>query len=119
MSLAPLAAYAHDAVVKDGLTVHVRPIRPEDAPKLLEMWHRLSTETIRMRFFALRKMDERWIRYFSDIDYRNRFAFVAETGGDIVGVSRFERLEDDPTHAEFAVLVEDAQQGRGIGTVLP
>src|SRR5680860_1158611 len=118
MSLAPLAAYAHDAVVKDGLTVRVRPIRPADAPKLLEMWHRLSSETIRMRFFALREMDERSIRYFTDLDYRDRFAFVAETGGDIVGVSRFERLAEDPTNAEFAVLVEDAHQGRGIGTVL-
>src|SRR5680860_757318 len=118
MSLAPLAAYAHDAVVKDGLTVRVRPIRPADAPKLLEMWHRLSSETIRMRFFALREMDERSIRYFTDLDYRDRFAFVAETGGDIVGVSRFERLAEDPTNAEFAVLVEDAHQGRGSGTVL-
>ena len=118
MPLAPLDDYAHDAVVKDGLTVHVRPIRAEDTPKMLQMWQRLSSETIRMRFFAARKMDERGMRYFTELDHRNRFAFVAETGGQIVGVSRFDRTEEDPTKAEFAVLVEDAQQGRGIGTVL-
>ena len=118
MPLAPLTDYAHDAVVKDGSTVRVRPIQPADARKLLDMWQRLSAETIRMRFFAARKMDERSMRYFTDLDYRNRFAFVAETGGRIVGVSRFDRLDEDPTKAEFAVLVEDAHQGRGIGTVL-
>jgi acetate---CoA ligase (ADP-forming) len=110
--------YAHDAVLKDGRTVHIRPISPADDEKLWEMWQRLSAETIRLRFFGPRRMDREGIRFFTDLDPENRFALVAETAGRIVGVSRFDRLPEEPTNAEFAVLVEDAEQGRGIGTAL-
>lgn len=118
MPLAPLDAYASDARLKDGLTVHIRPIRADDLDRMLEMWSRLSPETIRLRFFGPRSMDEQQMRYFTEVDYEKRFALIAETGGRIVGVSRFDILPEDPTVAEFAVLVEDAEQGRGIGTAL-
>ncbi|MBA2529788.1 MAG: GNAT family N-acetyltransferase, partial [Euzebyales bacterium] len=113
-----LDRYATDAVLADGLTVHIRPIRSADNDRMLAMWGRLSPETIRMRFFAPRTMDAEQMRFFSDVDYRDRFALVAETGGRIVGVSRFDRLDGQPSSAEFAVLVEDAEHGRGIGTAL-
>ena len=113
-----LDAYTTDAVLRDGRTVHLRPIRPDDADALWEMWQRLSPETIRLRFFGPRKMDREGINIFTDVDMQDRFAVVAETGGRIVGVSRFDRLEEDPATAEFAVVVEDAEQGRGIGTAL-
>jgi acetate---CoA ligase (ADP-forming) len=118
MPLKPLESYAHDAVLKDGRTVHVRPIAPEDLDGLLEMWGRLSMESIRLRFFAPRKMDREQMRYFVDVDYETRFAAVAEQAGRIIGVSRFDILPEDPSSAEFAVLVEDAHQGRGVGTAL-
>lgn len=128
MPLAEHDAYAADVVLKDGRTAHLRPIRPDDTERMLQMWSRLSPETIRMRFFALRSMDERQMRYFTEVDYQQRFALVAETGGRLVGVSRFDVLDQRPASeaaygedervAEFAVLVEDAEQGRGIGTAL-
>lgn len=131
MPLADLDAYAADVVLKDGRTAHVRPIRADDTERMLEMWSRLSPETIRMRFFAPRSMDERQMRYFTEVDYRTRFALVAETAGRLVGVSRFDVLGQQGAVgsdggpggqaervAEFAVLVEDAEQGRGIGTAL-
>ncbi|HVM00006.1 MAG TPA: GNAT family N-acetyltransferase [Egibacteraceae bacterium] len=118
MTLTDLDRYTHDAVLRDGRTVRVRPIRPDDTDRMLAMWQRLSPETIRMRFFVPRGMTPEQMRFFTDVDYDRRFALVAETGGRIIGVSRFDRLEDDPTTAEFAVLVEDAEQGRGVGTVL-
>ncbi|MPZ71749.1 MAG: GNAT family N-acetyltransferase [Nitriliruptorales bacterium] len=118
MTTADLDRYATDVVLKDGLTVHIRPVRPEDNDRMLEMWKRFSPETIRMRFFAPRTMDAEQMRFFSNVDYRDRFALVAETGGRIVGVSRFDRLGDKLDAAEFAVVVEDAEQGRGIGTAL-
>src|SRR3712207_433137 len=85
---------------------------------MLEMWERFSPETIRMRFFAPRNMTAEQMRFFSNVDYKDRFALVAETAGRIVGVSRFDRLPDRTDVAEFAVVVEDAEQGRGIGTAL-
>ena len=118
MPLADLDTYADDVVLKDGRTVHIRPIRPEDNDAMLAMWQRLSPESIRLRFFAPRSMNADQMRYFTDLDYANRFALVAETGGRIVGVSRFDRLPEHPETAEFALLVEDAEQGRGIGTAL-
>ena len=118
MPLDTLDSYAEDVVIKDGQTVHIRPITPDDTGRMLDMWDRLSPESIRMRFFAPRKMDEQGMRYFTEVDYDNRFALIAERGGRIVGVSRFDRLDNEPSHAEFAVLVEDAEQGRGIGTAL-
>lgn len=111
-------AYREDVVLKDGQTVHIRPIRPDDADGLYAMWQRLSPETIRLRFFAPRSMTREGIEYFTHLDMRDRFALVAEQRGAIIGVSRFDRLVDDPEAAEFAVLVEDAQQGRGVGTAL-
>lgn len=118
MPLKPLDAYAHDAVVKDGRTVHIRPIRHDDLDDLLAMWHRLSAESIRLRFFAPRKMDREQMRYFVELDWDTRFAVVAEQAGAIIGVSRFDILPEEPSSAEFAVLVEDAHQGRGVGTAL-
>ncbi|HVM20155.1 MAG TPA: GNAT family N-acetyltransferase [Egibacteraceae bacterium] len=113
-----LDRYTIDAVLKDGQTVHIRPITADDTDRMLQMWQRLSPETIRMRFFAPRTMDAEQMRFFTNVDYKDRFALVAETGGRLVGVSRFDRLPEDPEVAEFAVLVEDAEQNRGIGTAL-
>ncbi|MDQ3538153.1 MAG: GNAT family N-acetyltransferase [Actinomycetota bacterium] len=115
---AETGVYAHDAVLKDGRTVSIRPIRPADNDLMMDMWQRLSAETIRMRFFAPRSMTVEQMRYFTEVDQRYRVAFVAETAGRIVGVSRFDRLTEDLSTAEFAVLVEDFEQGRGIGTAL-
>ena len=118
MTAPDLDRYAADVVLKDGQTVHLRPVRPEDNEAMLAMWQRFSPETIRMRFFTLRGMSSEQMRFFSNVDYVTRFAVVAQTGGRIVGVSRFDRLPDNPDAAEFAVVVEDAEQGRGIGTAL-
>ena len=118
LPLQHLERYAVDAVLKDGQTVHLRPIRPDDLDAMLEFWRRLSPETIRLRFFAPRTMDAVQMRYFTDVDYQRRVAIVAEHAGSIVGVARFDRYDEDPSTAEFAVTVADAHQGRGIGTGL-
>lgn len=113
-----LERYTQDAVVKDGRTVRIRPIEPDDLDAMMAMWSRLSLETIRLRFFAPRRMDREQMRHFTELDYHDRFALVAERGDRILGVVRFDRYEEDPHTAEFAALVEDAEQGNGIGTAL-
>src|SRR5918996_6168363 len=117
MPLTDLERYSQDVVTRDGRTVHIRPIRSDDLDAMMQMWSRLSMETIRLRFFAPRKMDRDQMRHFTEVDYHDRFALVAERNDRILGVARFDRLEDAQT-AEFAGLVEDAEQGHGVGTAL-
>ncbi|MFP4310644.1 MAG: GNAT family N-acetyltransferase [Nitriliruptoraceae bacterium] len=111
-----------DHVLKDGSVVHIRRIRPDDKARLLGMWGRTSAESRRLRFHGPFNMDESNVHRFTDLDPTLQYAVVATRGrGErerIIGVARYERDPDQPDHAEFAALVEDGAQGRGIGTVL-
>jgi acetate---CoA ligase (ADP-forming) len=113
---------ATDDVLPDGSTIHLRPVRPDDKQRMLEMWTRTSAESRRLRFHGIFNLDESNVARFTDLDPTMQFALVATRGrGDreaIIGVARFEREPDLPGHAEFAALVEDAHQGRGVGTLL-
>lgn len=113
-----LVRYVHDIALRDGRTVHIRPIRPDDLDAMMQMWSRLSMDTVRLRFFAPRRMEREQMRHFTEVDHEDRFALVAARGDRLIGVSRFDRLPHDPHAAEFAVLVEDAEQGNGVGTAL-
>jgi acetate---CoA ligase (ADP-forming) len=111
-----------DNVLPDGSTIHLRPIRPDDKQRMLAMWARTSAESRRSRFHGLFNLDETNIGRFTDLDPAYQLAIVATRGRgereSIIGVARYEREEDRPEVAEFAALVEDAHQGRGLGTLL-
>jgi acetyl coenzyme A synthetase (ADP forming)-like protein len=112
------AAWEFDALLVDGTTVHVRPIRPDDADDLVAFHARLSPQSVYRRFFTphpVLRPDE--VERFTTVDYRNRFALVALIDGQLSAVARFER-QDDSTQAEVAFVVEDRHQGRGVGTLL-
>ena len=53
---------------------------------------------------------------FTQVDYIDRVALIITLGENMIGVGRYDRLEDDS--AEVAFLVEDAHQGRGIAQLL-
>jgi acetate---CoA ligase (ADP-forming) len=112
----------HDHVLPDGTTITIRPISPDDDARLLGMWDRTSAESRRRRFMGPFRMDEETVKRFTNLDPEFQFAVVAIRGyGDderVVGVARYERDPDDLAQAEFAALVEDGEQGRGIGTAL-
>ncbi|HEX6447658.1 MAG TPA: GNAT family N-acetyltransferase [Streptosporangiales bacterium] len=116
------AEWEADVVVADGGIVHLRPIRPDDAPALVDLVARSSERSRYLRFFGpQREIPEAQLHRFSHVDYDGRVAFVVEVGGVVVAVARYELLPGGGTgerEAEVAFLVEDAQQGRGIGTVL-
>lgn len=118
---------AHLAVttpLPDGGLLSLRPIRPEDGPLLAEGFTRLSPESRFLRFFSpLDHLSAAQLRYFTEIDYVDHFAWVAtvatpdhpELG---VAVARYIRSHDDPTAAEAAVAVADDHHRRGIGSIL-
>jgi acetate---CoA ligase (ADP-forming) len=114
--------YTHDHVLPDGTMIHIRPIRQDDDRLLLRMWDRLTPETIRNRFLGSFTLTEKNVGRFTELEPGRQFGLVATLGRGpderIVGVVRFEQLEEDPDAAEFAALIEDAHQGRGIGTAL-
>ncbi len=112
------AEWEADVVLADGATVHLRPIRADDAEVLNALFGRLSDDTIQYRFFApLRQLSEAWLERLTHVDYDDRMALVAELGDDLVAVGRYDRLPTR-TEAEVAFTVQDDQQGRGIGTML-
>lgn len=107
-----------DVVASDGGTVHLRPIRPEDAEQLVAMHARTSVRTRYMRFFgAYPRIPEKDLYRFTHVDHRDRVAFVVYLGTSLIAVGRYDRLPDTDD-AEVAFLVEDEHQGRGIGPVL-
>jgi acyl-CoA synthetase (NDP forming)/RimJ/RimL family protein N-acetyltransferase len=106
-----------DVVLADGGTAHLRPVRPGDAELLRSFYARVSAESIYFRFFSPHpKLTEREIEHFTTIDYRDRVALIATIGEQMVAVARYDRISDG--EAEVAFLVEDAHQGRGLGSVL-
>ncbi|WP_114560456.1 GNAT family N-acetyltransferase [Desertihabitans aurantiacus] len=106
-----------DVVLSDGGTAHLRPIRPEDASLLTDFYGRVSEESKFLRFFApYPVLSPRDVRRFTHVDYVDRVALILTIRGEMVAVGRFDRLEND--EAEVAFLVEDSQQGRGVGPLL-
>jgi acetyltransferase len=110
--------YVTTRVLPDGAELLVRPIRPTDDATLLELYEKLSAESIYARFMAIVTPSPRWLEYLTHVDYRNHFAFVGELDGKVVGVSRFVRNAEHADRAEPAVIVADAEQGHHIGATL-
>ncbi|MCV2488111.1 bifunctional GNAT family N-acetyltransferase/acetate--CoA ligase family protein [Geodermatophilus sp. YIM 151500] len=105
-------------VAADGGTVHLRPITPDDADGLVGLMERSSEQTRYYRFFGpMQRLSQRDLHRFTHVDHVDRVAFVVLLGDQLIAVGRFDRLPgtDD---AEVAFLVEDAHQGRGLGSVL-
>ena len=109
----------------DGVRLDVRPVRPEDAELEREFVASLSEQTRYFRFFyRLHQLTPAMLARFTQVDYDRELAMLAlapdpasPTGEKIVGISRYIANYDGES-AEFAVVVTDAWQGRGIGRML-
>ena len=116
------SAWIEKWTARDGSPLTIRPIRPEDEPKMMRFHERLSDVSVYLRYFhhlalSARVTHDRLTR-ICFIDYDREMVLVAESAsGDIVGVGRLTR-ERDLAEAEFALLVSDAWQEHGLGTEL-
>ena len=109
--------------LKDGRTTTLRPICSEDKNGILDFHSRLSPDTKFLRFHYMKaRLTPSDLEQYCDVDYYESFAMVAEMqrphGIDIVGVGRYVRFTPCSEDAEVAFVVEDAEQGNGIGTQL-
>jgi acetyltransferase len=119
LALSPYPNEFIKEVAVDGKRVTLRPIRPEDEGRWLDMFNSFSPETKRFRFFhVIGKMphNER-VRYvFSDYAREIAIVPVLREDGDekILGVGRITGVPGDGT-AEFAIALRDDWQSRGLG----
>ena len=117
-----LERYETAVILRDGATLRLRPIREADYNKILDFFYRLSHQTVYLRFHhVMTKLSQEEAKYYCTVDYQDSFAFVGIMGeGEeerIIAVGRYYRLPTGDA-AEVGFVVEDAYQGRGIGTQL-
>ena len=107
---------------KDGRRFFLRPIKPEDAPLLVELFSALSPRSIYFRFFSpLKALPTKMLARLTQIDYDRDMALVAiDTEVEHERILAVARLMSTPRteEAEFAVAVGDPWQGQGIGAAL-
>ena len=107
-----------DVAGDEGLRFRLRPIRPDDAPRLVSFHRELSPHSVYMRFFTFHPtLSDAEVARFTTVDYVDRLALVATVGDRLVAVGRFDRAPGE-TEAEVAFIVADEYQHHGIGTLL-
>jgi acetate---CoA ligase (ADP-forming) len=109
-----------DVVLRDGSTVHVRPVRAEDAAALKVFFERLSPRSIALRFFSNFPDLDRAVRWATEVEDQHRYGLVATSSADgrVVAHAGWEREPDRPGRAEIAFAIADAMQHNGLGTIL-
>lgn len=109
-------------VLRDGTRVHVRPIRPEDVDLEKRFVEQLSEQSRFQRFlYHLTELPPGMLARFTQPDYDRELALVALHDGQFIGVARYapnSARPDDPSSAEFALVVADHWQRRGLGRAL-
>ncbi len=110
--------------MKGGASVVIRPIQPEDEPQMVKFHETLSERSVYLRYLQMLKLNQRVahdrLTRMCFIDYDREMALVAEQKDEktgerqILGVGRLRKLHG-VDEAEFAVIVSDECQGRGLG----
>ena len=117
-----MTAHAQHERLRDGTTVAIRPLGPDDRSLVAEIFDGLGERSRLQRFLRpVATLSEEDLSYLTDdVDHRRHEALVAvdpETGRGL-GIARFFRQPGARDTAEVAVAVVDDRQGRGLGTAL-
>jgi acetyltransferase len=119
------AQYIKEVTTEEGVHTTIRPIRPEDEPKMVKFHETLSERSVYLRYFRAFQLDQRVeherLTRICFVDYDRDMAIVVTTKNkktdedEIIAAGRLtkERGRDE---AEFAILVSDRYQGQGVGT---
>jgi acetyltransferase len=107
--------------LRDGRTVILRPIKPEDEPLWLEMFHNFSEESIHFRLFQtiIEPVAHEFSARYCNIDYDRELAIVVELEEEgkrkLLGVVRL-NIEPNENEGELSFIVADQWQGQGLGS---
>lgn len=113
------AGYHELVTLADGRAVELRLVRPDDKEILVRGFQRQSAESRFRRFFTEKEsLTESELKYLTEVDGENHFAIGAVEGNEGRGIARFVKLKDRPTVAEWAIAVDDAVHGLGLGRIL-
>ncbi|HET7296991.1 MAG TPA: GNAT family N-acetyltransferase, partial [Gemmatimonadales bacterium] len=106
-----------DVALRDGSTLHIRPVERADEPAIDTFLKGLSAQSIAFRFFG--SVDLEWAaRWSTDVDYADRYALVATSGPEHAIVAHGAYARSGPDRAEVAFTVADAWQEYGIATIM-
>jgi acyl-CoA synthetase (NDP forming)/ribosomal protein S18 acetylase RimI-like enzyme len=114
--------YSSESILRDGASITLRSLTAGDRDHVLAVFHRMSQASVRHRFFtAKRELSPSDLAFLGELEGGPDVALVAvqrdRHGERALGIGRYVVL-DDPRRAEVAFEVGDADQGRGIGTLL-
>ncbi|MDY6854083.1 MAG: bifunctional acetate--CoA ligase family protein/GNAT family N-acetyltransferase [Thermodesulfobacteriota bacterium] len=114
--------YEFTATIKGGEKLFIRPIKPEDAPLLQDLFHALSPKTVYYRFFSpLKSLSPKMLARFTQIDYDREIALVAfdatESEEKMLGVARL-ISDSEGKKGDLSIVIADPWQGKGIGAIL-
>lgn len=107
------------ATLKNGSTVQLRPIRPEDAASIITLVKEMSPESRYFRFMhAVNELSPQMVAQFTKLDYDRQMALVAtDNEDDIIGVSQYVMSSDRQT-GEFAISISEQWKGQGLASTL-
>jgi acetyl coenzyme A synthetase (ADP forming)-like protein len=115
------AAESGRLILRDGTTAHVRIAHPEDRDALYAFFEQLSAEARRRRFFSASLPSREWIATLCESDQPQSVLTLIVTrtrDGHPQIVATGTYLKKDTQTAEVAFAVDDAFQGKGLGTLL-
>lgn len=111
--------------LKNGQRVLIRPLQAKDADSMQTGFKSLSQASVINRFLGQKKqLSQSELDYFTHFDAHDHFALGAgiqtEPSNEVKGVAiaRWMRQIDKPQQADFALLIQDAYQGQGLGSYL-
>ena len=118
--------YRTTALLRDGGSVCVRAVQPDDKARVLALFDQLSSRSTYYRFFQTKqRLTDAELRYFTELDFVRHVALVATLDDDdaeqIIGMGHYIGLSEDGRpvpRAEVAFEVAEPYQGRGVGTLL-
>ncbi|HZU77361.1 MAG TPA: GNAT family N-acetyltransferase, partial [Dehalococcoidia bacterium] len=117
-----IPAAGEPVILRDGTTAWLRAAVPADFDKVAALFGRASRESLWLRFFTpVKSVDRRYLETMLDVDGVERMSYLVTRGEGaderVLAIGSFVRLPRWDT-AEVAFFVDDAFQGKGLGTLL-